>query len=172
MKLNADLSPMRLLPGVALAALLLAACSTVDEAASRLFSSNTDAAGVIAGRVMLGRANFTSAHEATIRLQSDDAPGLSCFGSLRFTATSGGVAGFLCSDGVAVSMPFRAISALRGAGRGQIGDNMVALTYGLEPDIAAAYLGLPAGRLVRTAAGTSAAGSSEQAGGRRLAARP
>lgn len=161
MKLNADLSPMRVFATVALAAVLLASCSAIDETASKVFSSNADATGVFAGRVLQGKANFTSAHEATIRLQSDDAPALSCFGSLRFTATSGGVAGFLCSDGSSVSMPFQSLSPLRGSGRGQIGHAAVALTYGLPPEMAAAYLGLPVERLARPAAGAAVTSSAE-----------
>ena len=48
----------------------LAGCSTVDETATRWFSSDTHAAAVFEGRLLQGKANFTSAREASIRLQA------------------------------------------------------------------------------------------------------
>ena len=148
MLLRSDTFTGRMLPPVALMLLGLAACSTVDETATRLFSSDTPAAGVFAGRLLQGKANFTGAREASIRLQAMEPPGLSCLGTLRFTATGGGMTRFTCSDGLTVSIPFQSLSALRGSGRTQVGESLFALTYGLAPEMAGAYLGVPAARLV------------------------
>lgn len=148
MQLGPDASIFRTWPTLAPLLLCLAACSTIDETATSLFSSDTHAAGVFAGRLLQGKANFTSAREASIRLQAVEPPGLGCLGTLRFTGTSGGIAAFTCSDGRAVSIPFQRLSALRGTGRVQVGEFMFALTYGLTPEMAGAYLAVPAARLV------------------------
>ena len=127
----------------------LLGCAAVSEKTTELFSSNTPAIAVFDGRVLWGRANFTSAHEATLQLQTTDAPTLTCSGSLRYTATNSGSVGLACSDGRSASLAFQALSALSGAGRGQVGSAGFVLTYGLAPEQAAGYLGLPAERLVR-----------------------
>ncbi len=132
---------------VACLALCIAACTTVDETALAVFASNAPASALLAGRVLQGHASFTRAREATLQLHSVDAPGLSCFGDLRMTATSSGVASLSCSNGQSVAIPFQVLSPLRGSGRTQAGDAHHALTYGLAPDMAAAYLGIPVERL-------------------------
>jgi hypothetical protein len=147
MQLHPDVFRRRMWPTLAPLLLCLAACSTLDETATRLFSSDTQAAGVFAGRLLQGKANFTSAREASIRLQAMEPPDLSCLGTLRFTGTGGGVTSFTCSDGATVSIPFQSLSPLRGSGRVQLGESTFALTYGLAPEMAGAYLAVPAARL-------------------------
>ena len=151
MRLNTAWSRVRVRCAIAIAIALagLAGCSTLDETVSNLFSSNADASAVFAGRVLLGKANFTDTHAATIRLQSGETPSLGCLGTLRFTATRGGVVSFTCSDGLTVSIPFQSLSPLRGSGRSQIGNAVFALAYGLPPDAAAAFLAVPVERLAR-----------------------
>ena len=153
----AEPSPKSLLAGVALAALVLAGCSTIDETTSNVFSSNTPATAFFGGRVLFGTANFTRAHEATVRLQSDEGPSLNCLGSLLFTSTAAGVVGFSCSDGQMFTIPFQSLSALRGSGRTQNGNGVFALTYGLQPAMAAPYLGLSVERSVSPEARAAAA---------------
>ena len=128
-------------------ALCVSGCTTVDETALAMFASNAQASALFAGRVMLGNASFTRAREGTLQLQSVDAPGLACFGPMRLTASSSGVANMSCSDGQTVAIPFQVLSPLRGAGRLQVGGVDYALTYGLAPDMAAAFLGLPVERM-------------------------
>ncbi len=147
MQLRPDVPSLRMWPTLAPLFIFLAGCSTVDETATRLFSSDTHAAGVFAGRLLQGKANFTSAREATIELEAMEPPALGCLGTLRFTSTGGGVAGFTCSDGLTVSVPFQSLSALRGSGRVQLGESTFALTYGLTPEMAGAYLAVPTARL-------------------------
>ena len=121
----------------------MAACSTVDEAAANVFASRTQATALHAGQVLQGQASFTAARAGTVQLQSATTPPLSCFGAIRYTATSSGVATLSCSDGAAVAVPFDAVGPLRGAGRVQLGAGVFSLTYGLPPDMVAAYLGVP-----------------------------
>ena len=156
MQLRPGISIFRRWPMLAPLLLGLVGCSTVDETATRLFSSDTHAAGVFAGRLLLGKANFTSAREASIRLQAIEPPGLGCLGTLRFTATGGGITRFTCSDGLTVSIPFQSLSALRGTGRIQVGESLFALTYGLAPEMAGAYLAVPAARLMPVKADAAA----------------
>ena len=150
MRLTTNLSLTRIPVAVGLVTVFLCGCSTIDQTASNVFSSNADASAVFAGRVLLGKANFTTGREGTVHLQSDEPPSLNCFGNLRFTATASGVVGFACSDGSSPVVPFQALSPLRGSGRSQVGNNVFALTYGLQPEMAAAYLAVPVERLPRT----------------------
>lgn len=133
----------------------LSGCVQVGETTSTLLASRTPAIAVFDGRVLHGRAVFTSAREATVQLQETDTAGLSCSGALRFGATSNGVTNFHCSDGRSGAVPFESLSQLSGAGRGVVGSAAFAWTYGLPPEKAAGYLALPAERLQppRTAAG-------------------
>ena len=123
--------------------LLLSACSTVEQTAADIFASRTPAGAVVFGRVLQGQASFTSARVATIHLQSSESPALSCFGALRFTASSSGIATLSCSDGMAVAIPFQALGPLRGVGRSQNGQTMFSMAYGLPADMLATYLGVP-----------------------------
>lgn len=160
MQLRSGISVFCKWPMLAPVLFCVAACSTVNEAATQLFSSETHAAGVFAGQLLQGKANFTSAREASIRLQAMEPAGLGCLGILRFTGTGGGVASFTCSDRLTVSIPFQSMSALRGTGRTQIGESRFALTYGLTPEMAGAYLAVPAVRLVLPKADNAASTSA------------
>ena len=123
-------------------------CTSLTEKTTRWLSSDVVAYGVLDARVMRGQANFASEREATLQLQSSGAPGLSCFGTLRFTASNSGVVDFSCSDGRLLMVPFRSLSVLSGAGRGLSGQTQMAISYGLPTEKAASFLGLPADRLV------------------------
>ena len=126
----------------------LCGCASLTEKTTRWLSSDVVAYGVLDARVMRGQASFPSEREATLQLQSSDAPGLSCFGSLRFTASNSGVVDFSCSDGRSLMVPFQSLGVLSGAGRGSSGPTRMAISYGLAPEKAASFLGLPADRLL------------------------
>ena len=132
------------------AAATLWGCATVAETTTSLFSSNTPAIAVIDGRILRGQANFTSGREATVQLQSTDAPSMACSGTLRYTATSSGSVSISCTNGHSLTSTFQALSALSGAGSNLGASPGFAFTYGLTADKAAGYLHLPAERLVRT----------------------
>lgn len=123
--------------------LLLSACSTVEQTAADIFASRTPAGVFFLGRVLQGQVSFTSARQATIHVQSNDSPALACFGAMRFTASSSGIATLSCSNGMAVAIPFQALGPLRGAGRSQDAQAMVSMAYGLPADMLATYLGVP-----------------------------
>jgi hypothetical protein len=128
--------------------LCLPGCSSVGAKVSGWLSSNVDAIGVIDGRILLGQVNFPGEREGTIQLQSAGEPGLTCFGLLRYTSSTTGIANFSCNDGRSALLPFQAFSTLSGAGRTALGSGEFALTYGLTPDKAASYLAVPASQLV------------------------
>ena len=142
---------MRKLAILAGASACLLGCAAVAEKSGELFSSNAPAIGVLDGRILWGQANFTSAREATVQLQSTDAPVLTCSGTLRYTASSSGMLGLACNDGRSVSSAFQSLSPLSGASRSQAGAPGFAFTYGLPPEKAAGYLALPVERLLRPA---------------------
>lgn len=147
------------------AAVAVSGCATVDETTSKLLSSNTGATAVFGAQLLQGKANFTGTREATIRLQGIDAPGLTCFGNLRFSATASGVVAFSCNDGQSVSIPFQSLSPLRGSGRRQVGDKVFALTYGFPAETAAPFLGIASERLVHAQPAAPAAPAAKPTAG-------
>jgi hypothetical protein len=149
MKSSQSFSPWRNPLLAAWVVLCLTACASVNESLGDLFlSSNAEAIGVLDGRVLRGRANFTGEREATFHLQSSDAPKLSCFGPLSYTATSTGLVNFACSDARSVLVEVHTLSQLTGTGRSRPGPAALALTYGLGTEKAAAYLGVAPERLI------------------------
>lgn len=126
----------------------LGACAMVGEKVGGWLSSNSEALAVMDGRILRGQASFAREREATFQLQTQDAPALSCFGALRFTATTTGVIDLSCNDGRDVAVAFQSLGPISGTGRGLLGNAAFALTYGLSPERAAAYLAVPADRLV------------------------
>lgn len=125
----------------------LAGCASVTKKMTGWFSSNVDVIGVVEGRILRGQATFPSEREATLQLQSSDTPILACAGVLRYTASRSGVIDLSCNDGRSVLLVFQPVSPLSGAGRGGAGKAEFALTYGLPPERAAAYLAVPLERL-------------------------
>lgn len=125
----------------------VAGCSTVDDTLQRVLAARTTAMAVVGGRVLLGQASYTQPRAGTVDLHSPEAPAYDCTGSLTLTATMGGVASLVCSDGQSVAIPFQLLGAMRAAGRVTAGESVAALTYGLSPDLAAPYLGMPVERL-------------------------
>lgn len=125
----------------------LSGCASVNEKVTQWLSSGVDAIAMVDGKILRGKASFSSEREATLQLQSSDRPSLTCFGALRYTATTSGVVDFSCNDGRTLTTPFQSLSLLSGVGRGSVGNAEFALTYGLPPQKAASFLGLPADRL-------------------------
>jgi hypothetical protein len=133
--------------GLLLLALSLTGCTSVNEKITGWLSSNVDAIGVLDGKIMRGKAIFPNEREATLQLQSNDTPSLTCLGLLRYTATNSGVVNFTCNDGSNSMVPFQSRSVLSGVGRGLTGKAEFALTYGLSVEKAASFLALPIERL-------------------------
>ncbi len=135
-----------------LMALGLSGCASVGEKVNSVLASNAPATAVVDGRILQGQASFGSEREATVLLQSLESPYLSCFGPLRYHASSAGSVFLSCSNGLAVTVAFRSLSPLSGAGRGLLGSSEFSLSYGLEPLQAAAFLEVAPERLVPPAA--------------------
>ena len=138
----------RCLLGVLVLALVGAAgCAKVVEKGAGLLSSSADAIAVVGGRVLRGDANFARDRLGTVQMQTGEGPVLSCFGSLRYTATSSGTIDMSCNDGRLFVLPFQEISPLSGTARGMAGKEIFSLTYGLSTERAAGYLGVPLDQL-------------------------
>jgi len=153
--MHSGLALFRLALAVAVAPVLLGACSTLDDTAQDILASRASAAAVVAGRLLQGKAIFNRPRAGTIHLHSADAPSLDCVGALTMTATNSGVANLSCNDGQTVFVPFQLLGPMRASGRGRMSDAVFSLTYGLPPDMAGPYLGVPAGRLMPPAAETA-----------------
>jgi hypothetical protein len=157
MKTNFSWSPVLMLGLVGMTATGLSGCAGVAEKFDGWLASNTQAIAVVDGRVLRGQASFTKEREATVALQSSTGPSLTCLGPLRYSASITGWVDLSCSNGQAVRVNFRSLSPLSGTGRGLLGSSEFALTYGLEPEQAAAFLELPVERLLEPPAATPTA---------------
>lgn len=132
---------------VVVLALSASGCAMVVEKGTGWLSSSADAIAVMGSRVLLGEANFARERVGTLQLKSIDGPPVNCFGSLRYTATTSGSIDMSCNDGSQFALPFQEISQLSGTARGMAGNQAFGLTYGMPPERAAGYLGLPADKL-------------------------
>lgn len=129
--------------------LSMGGCALVEDTAQDLLASRTHATAVAGGRLLEGQVVYNQSRAGTLHLHSLDAPVLDCFGDLRLTSTSGGVASMTCSDGQTAVVPFQLLGALRAAGRGAMGEAVFSLTYGLPPEMAAPYLGVAIEQIAR-----------------------
>ena len=141
-KCNGVTPPFVLVAAAMLLPLVLGACSTLDQVAADIFASRTRAGGLYAGQVMQGEIRFTAARAGALELRSGESAPLSCLGAVRYTASTSAAATVSCSDGVSILIPLQVLGPLRGTGRSEPGASGFALTYGLQPESVAAYLGL------------------------------
>lgn len=154
LKTNLSVAAVAVTAAMTTVALLqLTACATVTEKTTGWLSSNADVIALVDGRILRGEANFAREREATFQLQTSAAtiPSLSCFGRLRYTATSSGVVDLACSDGRTFNLVFAPLSPVSGVARdatGGTGNSGFTLTYGLSSEKAAGYLAVPLERLV------------------------
>lgn len=144
----------------AVATMSLWACTGVSEKMVGWMASDVPALGLLDGRLLRGQASFRREREATVHLESSEAPSLVCFGPLSFTSTNTGVVRLACSDGRSARVTFRALGPLSGTGAGPSEQGAFALTYGLPPEQAAAALGVAPDRLLpaKPAAATATTG--------------
>lgn len=134
-------TPRLLLP--ALCALVLSGCASSFEKVSGWMSSNADAFAVLDSQILQGKMNFAREREGTLQMQTQSGPVLSCSGPLRYTATQTGMLNISCNDGRTGRLTFAALSPISGTARGTVGTAPIKLTYGLAPEKAAGYLGVP-----------------------------
>lgn len=122
--------------------LLLGGCARLNDATMRALATPAPALAVVGERVLAGQALIYTDRSGTLELQATAEPGLSCMGTLRYTATSRGTVNLRCSDGLQAQFPFMALSEASGHGSG----GTASFTYGLEPGPARAWLVPPAGK--------------------------
>jgi len=134
--------------------LLLGGCARVNDMAANVLASDVPAHAVVGEHLLAGRALLYADRSGRLTLDAGGEAALSCMGTLRFTATSGGMVNLRCSDGTQGQFPFTALSELSGHGSGRTTQGAVSLAYGLDPEPARAWLSPPAGkRLVLSGAG-------------------
>ena len=133
---------LRLLALGLLAAALVGCVSSVNKVQGWL-SSNADALAVIDGRILHGEVNFAHEREGSVHVQTTQGAELNCSGQLRYTATNSGVINLFCDNKHQFTLVFQELSAVSGAAGTRPGEPNAALTYGLKPDKAAGFLGVP-----------------------------
>lgn len=136
------------------APLALGGCAALNEATMRALATPAPALAVVGDRVLSGEVLLYTDRSATVRLDSSTAPALSCMGAMRYTSSTGGVVQLSCSDGTQGRMTFHAISETSGQGSGRAGAQSASFTYGLEPQVARAWLIPPPGKRLAVAGDT------------------
>lgn len=127
--------------------LLVSGCALVDDTVANALASRAQASATVGGRLLKGQAYYTQGRVGQVHLESEDAPALACSGSLTLIGSVQGVAQMRCSNGQSVDVPFALLSPLRATGRGRMGDAEFFFSYGLPPEQAGPFLGVPAERL-------------------------
>ncbi len=123
---------------------LLGGCAAVNDATMRALATSTPALAVIGERVLSGEMLLYTDRSGRLQLHGGDRAGLSCLGSLRYTATTSGTMNLSCSDGTRVQLPFTALGET--SGHGSLPGGSISFTYGLPAETARAWLSAPAGK--------------------------
>jgi hypothetical protein len=137
---------VKLIACLLLAALGLAGCSVANRMGMRSASAPTYL--VLGGKLYVGETQGFADRRASVSLRTDEGEGTppqTCAGTLAFTAERAGVVDLSCSNGSHARLAFEATD--RTVGHAYATESEAAtLTYGLEPEQAAAYLRAPAGK--------------------------
>lgn len=134
--------------------LSVAGCARINDAGMRLVASSAPALAIVEDTPLSGKAVVAIDRSGTLNLESETEPKVKCMGTMRYTATTSGVATLKCSNGVDVLMPFNAISETKGYGSGRTAQGVASFTFGMDLEDAIAYLRPPAGkRIVATPEG-------------------
>jgi hypothetical protein len=131
---------------VVVALTALAGCAKVNDRAWRLFATGGDAYAVVSDQVLQGDVQLVPDRTGTVTLKSLKGPITSCFGSLRFTASTAGAIDLRCNDGQALELQFALLSESRGYAFGQGATGPASLTFGLSASEAKAYLKVSANK--------------------------
>lgn len=126
--------------------LLLGGCAALNDATMRALATSVPALGVIGERVLSGEMLLYTDRSATVQLQGQGEPGLSCMGSMRYTSSTGGMVNLRCSDGRQARLAYTALGETSGYGIGRDEVHSISLTYGLAPEAARAWLIAPPGK--------------------------
>lgn len=131
-----------------LLATLASGCALIDDTVLNATASRTQASAVVHGQLLRGVAYYTQGRVGQVHLKTEEASQLACAGTMTLTGTQQGVAQMNCSNGQSVEVPFTLLGPLRATGRGRMGNADFLFTYGLPPEQAGPFLGLPAYRLL------------------------
>lgn len=133
--------------GLLLLAALAGGCALVEDTVLNITASRTQASAVVHGQLLRGEAYYTQGRVGQVHLKTEEASQLACAGTLTLTGSQQGVAQMNCSNGQSVELPFSLQGPLRATGRGRMGNAEFLFTYGLPPEQAGPFLGLPSDRL-------------------------
>lgn len=136
-------------------AVLLQGCTNPSGASMGLFSATAPVLAVLADDLFTGTAVGYADRTGTIDIKSTVTPDLRCVGSFRYTGSSTGVAQVKCNDGAEASLNFNSLSLLSGYGVGKSTRGPASFTYGLTPEEASQYLGLPKGKKIQKTEGST-----------------
>jgi hypothetical protein len=126
--------------------LLLGGCAALNDATMRALATPAPALAVIGERVLKGDVLLYTDRSATVQLQGQGEPSLSCMGSMRYTSSTGGTVSLRCSDGRQARLAYTALGETSGYGTGRDETLSFSLTYGLAPEAARAWLIAPPGK--------------------------
>lgn len=132
------------------AVLGLGGCALIHDTGMNLVATTVPAHAAINAEAFSGTAMLHVDRTGTLHLASTSRPDITCVGRLRYTATTQGVIHLQCSDGNKASLNFSALQEAVGHASGAAATGPINLTFGMEEEMAAAYLGprdkAPAGR--------------------------
>jgi len=126
--------------------LLVGGCAALNDATMRALATSSPALALIGERVLTGEVMLYTDRSATVQLQGQGEPSLSCMGSMHYTSSTGGTVNLRCSDGRQARLAYTALGETSGYGIGRDEVHSISLTYGLAPEAARAWLIAPPGK--------------------------
>lgn len=122
-------------------------CAMVNDLGLRLVSTKVNAYAVVDNQFMTGHLILGPDHTGRLSLGPDAEALNYCTGTLRYSASTEGVIDLRCGISTRVAMQYVLLTETRGYAYSRWAQGPAAsLTFGLTPQEAPAYLGLPAGR--------------------------
>ena len=136
------------------AAALVAGCAVVTDRGTRLFASQLDSVVIVNGQLLHGKVSLVPDRTGTVNFSDGRGSISTCFGSLRYTASTSGMIDLHCNEGTTALMPFSMLSDARGYAYSQSNSGPASLVFGLSYHDAMAYLTVPAGKKLVELPGT------------------
>ncbi len=132
----------------------LAGCAVVTDRGTRLFASQLDAVVIVNSQLLHGTVSLVPDRTGTLNFNGGRGSISTCFGSLRYTASTTGMMDLHCNDGTAAQLSFSMLSDARGYAYSQSPTTPASLVFGLSYHDAMAYLTVPAGKKLVELPGT------------------
>jgi hypothetical protein len=135
-------------------ALAAGGCAKVNDKTLGLFATGVDGYVIISGQLLTGDVVLIPDRTARLTFSAISGPVTTCAGTMRHTASNGGMIDLRCNNGAVAQLQFTLITETRGYAYGKTGEGPVSLTFGLPPNDARAFLTVPDGKkLVESAKG-------------------